>query len=80
LLHVSGTRDIKNYTKHKFYIKSEYFWGVSKLNNYINPHINPSNMANYANMQNTYVLDKKTGDVNADKISDVYKTFNPLLA
>jgi hypothetical protein len=53
------------------------------LDNYINPRINSysspnmysGNMNNYANRQNTYILDKKTGDVNGDKIPDtVYLT------
>lgn len=48
------------------------------MNNYTNPHvnhrvkqyINPGSMFNYANRQNTYILDKKTGDVNGDQIAD----------
>lgn len=49
------------------------------MNNYanpwINPHINLGNIVNYANIQNAYILDKKTGDVNGDKVPDtVYLT------
>lgn len=40
------------------------------MNNHIYSYLNAGNMASYANMYNTYMLDKKTGDVNGDRIYD----------
>ena len=52
-----------------YYIKSIY-QGGHNLNNYINRYINVGNMVSYTNTRNTYILDKKMGDVNGDKIPD----------
>lgn len=41
------------------------------MNSYINPYNYLGREAKYYNTQNTYMLDKQTGDVNGDTIPDI---------
>lgn len=48
---------------------------MNYTNLYNNPYINLNNMVNHANMRSAYILDRKIGDVNGDRIPDtVYLT------
>lgn len=44
---------------------------VNSLNSYINPYNYLGREAKHYNTQNTYMLDKQTGDVNGDTIPDI---------